>query len=976
MRQSSTSLLLSAVLALFSISVTAADISPAMIEQFKAMPKSQQEALARQYGIDLNAQTNSGSVASEVGQPAAPLESAVPSRAAGSKQVAEEALVEVTAADEQRFVKPQVVKQEPLIRYGVGLFDQAVSTFAPTDNAQVPAEYRLGVGDELVVQLFGKENSLLNLSVGRDGIINFPKLGPISVAGLTFEDAQRLIVSRVDQQLIGVESMVSMGRLRAMNIFMAGEVKVPGAYSVSALTTITQALFQAGGVTEIGSLRDIQVKRGGTLIAQFDAYDLLLRGDMSDDVRLQSGDVVFVPPYRALVTLTGEVKRPGIYEIAEGETLGEMVGMAGGYKSSAFAGELVLIKKRNPGELPVAINISAGDMEQLKTQMSNGDIVRVLPLGDNVENLITMEGALARPGVYGWKEGLRVSDLIGDFRRDLLPSADLGYSLIVREKNAKLDIEVVQFSLVEALTRKGTLADPQLQPRDKILVFDWESVTALNEQLAATDLEGRQHARQRLLGSVNAKLMAQSDAATPPQLASIVGPVRAPGRYPISNEYKLSDLVAASGGVLEQADRNYGIIVRIKNDQLDIETLQFSLADALDPMKPESDIRLAPRDKVLIFEWEELTPLNKELDGADIANSRFSRQVLLAPVIQKLARQADSQTPSLVASIAGAVKAAGDYPINTNYTLADLIDAAGGTDDSAYTRAFEVRRMVKDAQGENQIELVNVGFEEAKSFELQARDYVTVKQTIDWNPDAEVVVQGEVKFPGTYLLRRGETLADVILRAGGLTEQASVDGAIFTRTSIAELESAQARQFGEQLRREFAASLMTQEEHSGTDYSEIEAVVRDLTAFTGYGRLVIDLDAAMAGDDAANLLLEDGDVLRVPKRTNTVTVIGEVRRQGSHTFESDLALQDYLGLAAGITPRADEENIYIVKASGRVVRKEVSWTQFTDVDLRLQPGDTVVVPIDTTYKDYIPFWRDVTSILYQGTVAIAAVARL
>lgn len=827
MRQNLISLLISASFCVFSFTANAVDISPAMMQQFKSMPKAEQEALARQYGIDLGAIAGQESRAEvSLAQPMAALPQA-------------EKPVEMQATE-------RAADRNPLKRFGLGIFDREVSTFAPTDNAQVPAEYRLGVGDELVIQLFGKENSVVNLQVGRDGIINFPKLGPISVAGLTFEDAQLLIQSRVDQQLIGVNAMVSMGRLRAMNIFMAGEVNVPGAYSVSALTTITQALFQAGGVTDIGSLRDIQVKRAGQLVARFDVYDLLLKGDISDDIRLQSGDVVFVPPYRALVTLMGEVKRPGIYEVAQGETLGQMVGMAGGYKSSAFAGELVLIKKRNPGELPVAINIRAGDDAQLQTQMSNGDIVRVLPLGDNIENLVTLEGALARPGVYGWKKGLRVSDLIGDFRRDLLASADLGYSLIVREKNDRLDIEVIQFSLVDALTGKGGANDPQLQPRDKVLVFEWEGVTALNEDLAGTDLEANENSRERLL----------------------------------------------------------------------------------------------------------------------------------APVIEKLQAQADSQMPSRVAAIGGAVKAAGSYPLGAGYTLRDLIDAAGGTDDSAYTRSFEVRRMLKNAQGENQIELVNVSFDEASSFQLQARDYVTVKQTIDWNPDAEVVVQGEVKFPGTYLLRRGETLADVVARAGGLTDQASSDGAIFTRTSIAELESAQARQFGDQLRREFAASLMTQEEQSGTDYSAIEAIVSDLSSFTGYGRLVIDLDAAMAGDDAANLLLEDGDVLRIPKKTNTITVIGEVRRQGSHTFESELALQDYLGLAAGTTPRADEENIYVVKASGRVVRQEISWTQFTDLDLRLQPGDTVVVPIDTTYKDYIPFWRDITAILYQGTVAIAAVARL
>ena len=172
--------------------------------------------------------------------------------------------------------------------------------------------------------------------MGRGGYISFPKLGSIIVSGLTFEDARDLIEMRVSQQLIGVEPVISMGRLRAINVFMAGEISVPGAYSVSALTTITQALFQAGGVTEIGSLRNIQVRRGGSVIARFDVYDLLLRGDLSDDIRLQSGDVVFVPPVIATARVEGEVLRPMIYEVVDGETLGDLLDMAGSFTSHAF----------------------------------------------------------------------------------------------------------------------------------------------------------------------------------------------------------------------------------------------------------------------------------------------------------------------------------------------------------------------------------------------------------------------------------------------------------------------------------------------------------------------------------------------------------------------------------------------------------------------------------------------------------------
>ena len=261
--------------------------------------------LAQQYGIELpDSNPDSGSGESSLGDVGQQLE---------QMGLSEEEYIE----DELEDVANEGVAAQLLERYGVSLFDRDVSTFAPTDDALVPDEYRLGVGDQLVVQLFGKENATYTLAVGRDGSVNIPKLGANTVTGLTFEDARALIDTRVSQQLIGVEAVVTLGRLRAIGVFMAGEVRVPGAYSVSALTTVTQALFQAGGVTDIGSLRDIQVRRGGKVVTTFDVYDLLMRGDPSGDIRLQSGDVLFVPTIDSVVEIRGEVRRPMAYELSE-----------------------------------------------------------------------------------------------------------------------------------------------------------------------------------------------------------------------------------------------------------------------------------------------------------------------------------------------------------------------------------------------------------------------------------------------------------------------------------------------------------------------------------------------------------------------------------------------------------------------------------------------------------------------------------
>jgi len=281
--------------ALLSIGVSAQTVSPQMLQQLESLPRAQQEALAKEYGVDLDRVL--GSKGDKGGQQgiAMPGEQLQQRDLASPEMESEENLL-LFQEKFAEFEKSILKEKKEVKRYGLSLFNREVSTFAPTDDANVPDNYRLGAGDNIVVQLFGTKSNQYDLQVARDGQISFPKLGPISVAGLMYEDARALIQSRVSDQLLGAQAAISMGRLRAINIFMAGEVAIPGAYSVSALTTITQALFQAGGVGDIGSLRNVQVKRNGVTVETFDIYQLLLKGNASGDLRLKSGDVVFVPP--------------------------------------------------------------------------------------------------------------------------------------------------------------------------------------------------------------------------------------------------------------------------------------------------------------------------------------------------------------------------------------------------------------------------------------------------------------------------------------------------------------------------------------------------------------------------------------------------------------------------------------------------------------------------------------------------------
>jgi polysaccharide export outer membrane protein len=821
------------VSALFSVSVLGQGlppgVTPGMLDQLKSMSPAQQQALARQYGINLPAGATASADVPGLAAPGSVLPTPTPTPTGMGQDD-----LEAAAPD-----KTEEVETRARTRYGRALFSRDVSTFAPTDDAPVPESYRLGVGDQLVVQLFGKENDQLNLQIGRSGDVTFPKLGAITLSGLTFDDARDLINTRVEQQLIGVDAIVSMGRLRAINVFMAGEVSVPGAYSVSAMTTVTQALFQAGGVTDIGSLRNIQVRRAGSVVETFDTYDLLMRGDVSDDIRLQSGDVVFVPPYSGVIDMEGELKRPMVYELAGSETMGDVLAMAGSFTRDAYPALSILTRQSDSLGLPQAITIDLSDASQLSLPAQDGDTIKVPKVGNLVANSVSLKGAVTRPGSYGWVPGMRVSDLIGNARRDLSRDADLGLGMIVRQKNTRLDIEVIAFDLASVIASPNADTDPALQEFDEVLVFS---------------------------------------------------------------------LVAAD---LTDAD-----------------------ADA-------------------------------------------SRQALLVPVIEKLSSQARQGEPVQAVSVSGAVRAPGTYPLVEGATVQTLISAAGGLTDSAFLEAAELRRLNNRLGGEVAADYrdVNLAIVSGRDLTLASRDHLTVRDIPDWSPTDSIVVEGEVKFPGEYRIRKGETLSDVIARAGGFTDEASPESAIFTREAVAALEAQRAAEFARDIETTFATRLLT-EETTTQAITDVAQIVESLQAIEGAGRLLIDLPAAMSGDTNANLEVTDGDKLVVPKLSNTVSVVGEVKRAGTHTFQSELSLDDYVDLSAGFTRRADDGGVYIVKANGSVVTLEKNLWRFTGNNSSLDPGDTIVVPIDTQYKESLASWREITQIVYQSMVSIAAVANL
>lgn len=312
----------------------------------------------------------------------------------------------------QNFVAQSVGHALPM--YGYDLFRHAPSTFAPIDHIPVTPDYTIGPGDELLVHLWGQVEANQSVVVDRNGMINLPKVGPVSVVGVRYQNLQPHLKAAISRMFQNFELDVSLGKLRSIQVFVVGQAARPGNYTVSSLSTLVNALFASGGPSAKGSMRHIQLKRSGKVITEFDMYDLLLKGDKSKDVQLLSGDVIYIPTVGAMVAIAGSVNTPAIFELKGNETLSGLLNLAGGLTNVA-AGQKVAVERIHEREMRKVDEFTL-DKDGLAKMMQDGDLVTVYAISARFENAVTLRGNVAglNVGRHPWKEGLRISDVIPD----------------------------------------------------------------------------------------------------------------------------------------------------------------------------------------------------------------------------------------------------------------------------------------------------------------------------------------------------------------------------------------------------------------------------------------------------------------------------------------------------------------------------------------------------------------------------------
>ncbi len=807
-----------------------ANVQSALAACKNITPQQRQMAKAAGYDVaSLCAAANNAGAAADTTRPVVVTPRAVTETAADKaleKTVAESNNAPDLLADGK---EEKVVKQT-LKQFGYDLFAGSPTTFAPATEIPVVSNYMMGPGDNIKVQLFGKISESHSLTISRDGSIQFPELGPITLAGLTFEEMKSILSERISKQMIGVQASITLGELRSIRIFILGDASRPGSYTVSSLSTMTNALFVSGGVRKIGSLRNIQLKRQGKVVTTLDLYDLLLKGDTSNDVRLLPGDVIFIPPVGKTAGISGEIKRPAIYEIKSEKSVEELVTLAGGYLPSAYPKASRIERINNNGDRTL-IDVDLKSKTGADIKIANGDVLQVYSVLEKMENIVLLEGHVYRPGGFSFKKGMKISDLAGSVD-NMLPAPDLDYALLIREKQPTRELEVLQVNLRAIFRDKLCSDNKTLQARDRLIIF------------------------------------------------------------------------AASN----------------------------------------------PRDEVL------------------------------KPIIAKLRIQERQGTPARIVSVTGSIKLEGEYPLTQNMSVRELVFAGGGLKESTYVSSAEITRKDYSNAEQASIKHFSIALNESLDEEnnnpqlLEAGDHLSLKLIPRFQEQLTVQLNGEVKFPGTYEFTRGETLSDIVKRAGGLTELAHIEATFFTREDLRAKEARQIAEFQERLKSDIAAAqLEDANSNKSMNVGTLNTLLDNLENSKATGRLVINLSAILK-HSIDDVQLRDGDRLIIPTYRQEITIVGEVQNPTSHLFNAINDHTDYINKSGGVTEKADEDRIYVIKADGSVFLPEKpGW--FHD-EVAMHPGDTIVVPVETDKLDKLTFWTSVSQIIYQMALGAAAINSL
>ena len=635
--------------------------------------------------------------------------------------------------------KQQAAPEGGIQVFGRDIFRNSDLTFEPSMNIATPTDYRLGPGDQVVIEVWGASEANITQKVTPDGYISIPDIGPVAVNGLTVQAASERIRGKLSKIYSGMKTAnvdlstnvkVSLGKIRTIQVNIMGEVARPGTYALSSFSTVFHALYKAGGISELGSLRNIKVVRGGRTVATVDVYDYIINGRSHSDIRLQEGDVILASPYDALVLIQGKIKRPMYYEMKSSESVLTLINYAGGFTNDAYS-SAVTVERNNNKEKTIC---TVDDMNYGVFKVKDGDIVSIGAILDRYDNRVEIKGAVYRPGYYAMGNDIStVRDLIQK-ADGLLDDAFTNRAVLHRE-NPDKTLEVISVNTKGILN--GTEPDILLQKNDILFIP------------SIYDLEAK--------GTLE-----------------IVGEVFSPGVFPYAANTKLEDLIIMAGGLTEAASTVRVDVTRRLNDAKSTKktkdiskTFSFSVKDGF-VVEGEPGFILEPYDQVFVrrspgYSQKINVTINGEVEfegnyALNVRNERLSDVIKQAGGLtefaylegarleRQLTYEEYLQAKELMAMITSNNKVEG----NDSIVVPEV------------TRTYPV--------GIDLVEIMKNPHSEIDPV-LQDGDVVIIPQLM-----TTVSVSGSVRKPNTVVYNPTMKLKDYISEAGGYAERARKSG--------------------------------------------------------------------------------------------------------------------------------------------------------------------------------------------------------
>ena len=803
-----------------------------------------------------------------------------------------------------------------LTLFGYDQFGSGQSITVPQTGA-VQDSYILGPGDDVKVSMRGQENADYDAVVDRNGQVVLPNIAPIPAAGRTLGDFRQSMIAAVKHAYISTQAFVSVAVLRQISVMVTGEVQNPGMRLVTALSTPIDAILLSGGVQKTGSLRDIMLVRNGQTTV-IDLYDLIAHAGRSAPITLTDGDRILVPPLGHTVAVTGWVRRPAIYELPPG------VSGISVREAMTLAGGLEVKGRYRLAVLRISPSGST-NMEPLAGEsgaVHDGEILFVSPGAEQTEQRAILAGGTPLAGAYSVTRTTMLSDLLK------APGA-LGntpyslFGLIIRRDPKTQLPSLIAFAPAAVLDGRDDIA---LSSNDVVRVF-----TAKEEYLLSGIIRAFRAQERQLDDSV-----INPDQVQP----STTGPL-----VTVETSLQRQALVGLSAKTLGPGN---------------------VLTD-LPPTAP-----LPPN-----FEDEAVRgaayPSNLEIQTFQ----QLADQLQLDPLVL-INFLMDHDTV-----ISGDVLGAGDFLAGPHATLADLIAASGGASNWADLSRVEIISTEVDAEtgrSSTKRELVALTDPSARAYQLKPQDQIRIDEIYSDVGVGTVTLQGQVRYPGVFDIERGERLSELLLRAGGLTDQAYPYGTIFLRKSAALLERQGFQRAADQLEESLEAGLAAGQITGGTigavspdTVAAMQAFITGLRNRNGLGRISIVADPVMlAANPSRDPMLEPGDAVYIPQRPSTVAVLGEVMQGGSFPFSPKATVADYIDKAGGYGQLADESNTFLVLPDGSARQVESSWLNLDSPNV--PPGSVIVVPRELFPISTAGLIVEVGEVLKDFAVSAASIA--